>query len=74
MASVFLSHSSRDRAATDRVLEQLNARARELIEAVGLTEFTDTAAVELPKPRRPSREPTQRLPARLNWLRRRKPS
>jgi len=33
---------------SDRVLEQLNARARELIEAVGLTEFTDTAAVELP--------------------------
>jgi branched-chain amino acid transport system ATP-binding protein len=30
------------------VLEQLNPRARELIEAVGLTEFTDTAAVELP--------------------------
>ena len=33
---------------SERVLEQLNARARELIEAVGLTEFTDTAAVELP--------------------------
>ena len=33
---------------SDRVLEQLNARARELIEAVGLTGFTDTAAVELP--------------------------
>jgi len=33
---------------SDRVLEQLNARARELIEAVGLTEFTATAAVELP--------------------------
>jgi branched-chain amino acid transport system ATP-binding protein len=32
----------------ERVLEQLNARARELIEAVGLSEFTDTAAVELP--------------------------
>jgi branched-chain amino acid transport system ATP-binding protein len=32
----------------ERVLEQLNPRARELIEAVGLTEFTDTAAVELP--------------------------
>ena len=31
-----------------RVLDELNARARELIEAVGLTEFTDTAAVELP--------------------------
>jgi branched-chain amino acid transport system ATP-binding protein len=31
-----------------RVLGQLDARARELIEAVGLTEFTDTAAVELP--------------------------
>jgi branched-chain amino acid transport system ATP-binding protein len=33
---------------SERVLEQLNPRARELIEAVGLTEFTDTAAVELP--------------------------
>jgi len=33
---------------SERVLEQLNARARELIEAVGLTEFTGTAAVELP--------------------------
>jgi len=33
---------------SDRVLAQLNARARELIEAVGLTGFTDTAAVELP--------------------------
>jgi branched-chain amino acid transport system ATP-binding protein len=32
----------------ERVLEQLNARARELIEAVGLSGFTDTAAVELP--------------------------
>ena len=32
---------------SEHVLEQLNARARELIEAVGLTEFTDTAAVEL---------------------------
>jgi len=31
-----------------RVLDELNARARELIEAVGLTEFTGTAAVELP--------------------------
>ena len=33
---------------SERVLEALNARARELIEAVGLTEFTHTAAVELP--------------------------
>jgi branched-chain amino acid transport system ATP-binding protein len=33
---------------SERVLEQLDPRARELIEAVGLTEFTDTAAVELP--------------------------
>ena len=33
---------------SDRVLEQLNARARELIEAVGLTEYAGTAAVELP--------------------------
>jgi branched-chain amino acid transport system ATP-binding protein len=33
---------------SERVLEQLNPRARELIEAVGLTEFIDTAAVELP--------------------------
>jgi len=32
---------------SERVLGQLNGRARELIEAVGLTEFTDTAAVEL---------------------------
>jgi len=31
-----------------RVLEALNERARELIEAVGLTEFAATAAVELP--------------------------
>ena len=31
-----------------RVLDALDAQARELIEAVGLTEFTDTAAVELP--------------------------
>jgi branched-chain amino acid transport system ATP-binding protein len=31
-----------------RVLDALNARAQELIEAVGLTEFTGTAAVELP--------------------------
>jgi len=31
-----------------RVLDALNARARELIEAVGLTGFTGTAAVELP--------------------------
>jgi len=33
---------------SDRVLEQLDARARELIEAVGLTEYAGTAAVELP--------------------------
>jgi branched-chain amino acid transport system ATP-binding protein len=33
---------------SDRVLDALNGRARELIEAVGLTEFTETAAVELP--------------------------
>jgi branched-chain amino acid transport system ATP-binding protein len=31
-----------------RVLDELDAKARELIEAVGLTEFTGTAAVELP--------------------------
>jgi branched-chain amino acid transport system ATP-binding protein len=31
-----------------RVLDELNARAGELIEAVGLTEFAATAAVELP--------------------------
>ena len=31
-----------------RVLEALNGRAGDLIEAVGLTEFADTAAVELP--------------------------
>ncbi len=33
---------------SERVLEALNERARELIEAVGLTEFAATAAVELP--------------------------
>ena len=33
---------------SERVLDALNARARELIEAVGLTEFIGTAAVELP--------------------------
>ena len=33
---------------SDRVLGELNAKARELIDAVGLSEFTDTAAVELP--------------------------
>jgi branched-chain amino acid transport system ATP-binding protein len=33
---------------SERVLGALDARARELIEAVGLTEFTGTAAVELP--------------------------
>ena len=33
---------------SERVLDALNARAAELIEAVGLTEFTGTAAVELP--------------------------
>ena len=33
---------------SERVLEAMNGRARELIEAVGLTEFADTAAVELP--------------------------
>jgi branched-chain amino acid transport system ATP-binding protein len=33
---------------SERVLGQLDARARELIEAVGLTEFAGTAAVELP--------------------------
>ena len=32
----------------ERVLDELNAKARELIEAVGLTEFATTAAVELP--------------------------
>jgi branched-chain amino acid transport system ATP-binding protein len=32
----------------ERVLDDLNDRARELIEAVGLTEFESTAAVELP--------------------------
>jgi branched-chain amino acid transport system ATP-binding protein len=33
---------------SDRVLDALNGRARELIEAVGLSEFETTAAVELP--------------------------
>ncbi len=33
---------------SDRVLGQLDAKARELIEAVGLAEFESTAAVELP--------------------------
>jgi branched-chain amino acid transport system ATP-binding protein len=33
---------------SERVLEALNARARELIDAVGLSEFAATAAVELP--------------------------
>ena len=33
---------------SERVLDSLNARARELIDAVGLSEFVDTAAVELP--------------------------
>ena len=33
---------------SERTLDSLNARAAELIEAVGLTEFTTTAAVELP--------------------------
>jgi branched-chain amino acid transport system ATP-binding protein len=32
---------------SERVLDELNAKARELIDAVGLAEFTDTAAVEL---------------------------
>jgi branched-chain amino acid transport system ATP-binding protein len=32
----------------ESVLDQLNAKARELIEAVGLSEFASTAAVELP--------------------------
>src|SRR4026209_34101 len=32
---------------SERVLDELNARARELIEAVGLAEFEATAAVEL---------------------------
>src|SRR4051794_35115979 len=32
---------------SERVLEGLNARAHELIEAVGLTQFEDIAAVEL---------------------------
>ena len=32
---------------TERVLEDLNARARELIDAVGLPEFSDMAAVDL---------------------------
>jgi branched-chain amino acid transport system ATP-binding protein len=32
----------------ERVLEELNAKARELIEAVGLSEFENAAAVELP--------------------------
>jgi branched-chain amino acid transport system ATP-binding protein len=32
----------------DRVLDELNARAKELIDAVGLAEFEGTAAVELP--------------------------
>jgi branched-chain amino acid transport system ATP-binding protein len=33
---------------SDRVLDELNGAARELIEAVGLTEFESTVAVELP--------------------------
>jgi branched-chain amino acid transport system ATP-binding protein len=33
---------------SERVLDALNARARELIEAVGLSAFEDTVAVELP--------------------------
>jgi len=33
---------------SERLLDALNARARELIDAVGLSEFTNTAAVELP--------------------------
>ena len=33
---------------SDRVLDALNARAKELIDAVGLSEFAATAAVELP--------------------------
>ena len=33
---------------SNRVLEQLNGAARELIEAVGLSEFEDSVAVELP--------------------------
>ena len=33
---------------SERALDALNERARELIEAVGLSEFTGTAAVELP--------------------------
>ena len=33
---------------SERVLDQLNDRAMELIDAVGLTEFTTTTAVELP--------------------------
>ena len=32
---------------SEGVLDELNAKARELIDAVGLAEFTDTAAVEL---------------------------
>ena len=33
---------------SEGVLDELNEKARELIDAVGLAEFTDTAAVELP--------------------------
>jgi branched-chain amino acid transport system ATP-binding protein len=33
---------------SERVLDELNAAARELIEAVGLTEFAEDVAVELP--------------------------
>ncbi len=40
--------SSFDFWRSDAVLKELDAPARELIEAVGLTEFTQTVAVELP--------------------------
>jgi branched-chain amino acid transport system ATP-binding protein len=40
--------SSFDFWRSDRVLDSLNDRARELIDAVGLSDFAETAAVELP--------------------------
>src|SRR5262252_5262841 len=40
--------SSFDFWRTERLLEQLNARARELLDSVGLAEFEDAIAVELP--------------------------
>ncbi len=40
--------SSFDFWRAERVLDQLNGRARELINAVGLSEYQDTVAVELP--------------------------